>query len=68
MLATHYHHTDDGSPIRVMESEALLRALDTSSNVVVMGDLNGRPGDPEIEMLRDAGLVEVLQVAGVTPG
>lgn len=68
VVATHYHHLDDGGPIRVLESEALLRALDDVSSVVVMGDLNGRPGDPEIEMLRDAGLVEVLQVAGVTPG
>ncbi|MHB1344929.1 MAG: endonuclease/exonuclease/phosphatase family protein [Thermoleophilia bacterium] len=68
VVATHYHHPDDGGPVRVLESEALLRAWDGVSTMVVMGDLNGRPGDPEIEMLRNAGLVEVLQAAGISPG
>jgi endonuclease/exonuclease/phosphatase family metal-dependent hydrolase len=30
--------------------------------------MNAVPGDPEIEMLRAAGLVEAVAVAGLTPG
>ncbi|MBU2602729.1 MAG: endonuclease/exonuclease/phosphatase family protein [Actinobacteria bacterium] len=68
VIATHYHHPDDGGPVRVLESEEMLRVWGGASRTVVMGDLNGRPGDREIEMLREAGLVEVLAEAGVSPG
>ncbi len=68
VIATHYHHPDDGGPVRVLESEEMLRVWGGAARTVVMGDMNGRPGDREIEMLRQAGLVEVLAEAGVSPG
>jgi endonuclease/exonuclease/phosphatase family metal-dependent hydrolase len=33
-----------------------------------MGDFNAVPGDPEIELLRQAGLTDVIEAAGLTPG
>ncbi len=68
VIATHYHHLSDGSAIRVQESQAILDAWGGRPDTVVMGDLNGEPGSPEIEMLRRAGLVEALQYAGIRPG
>ena len=68
VVATHYHHTEDGSQVRVLESESLLQAWGEAKDLVVMGDMNAEPGSPEIETLRDAGLVEILQAAGIAPG
>jgi endonuclease/exonuclease/phosphatase family metal-dependent hydrolase len=68
VFATHYHHTEDGGPERVLESEALLEAWGKLPRTVLMGDLNAVTGDTEIEMLRKSGLVEILDVAGIVPG
>jgi endonuclease/exonuclease/phosphatase family metal-dependent hydrolase len=68
VIVTHYHHPEGGGPVRVLESAALLEAWAGTSRTVVMGDLNAEPGAPEIEALREAGLVEVLASAGISPG
>lgn len=68
VLATHYHHLEDGSAVRVKESQALLDAWAGSGRTIIAGDMNAVPGDPEIEMLRAAGLVEAVSLMGLTPG
>ena len=68
VLATHYHHLEDGSAIRVQESQTILDAWEGAPSTVFMGDLNGEPGSPEIQMLRRAGLVEAVAQAGLSPG
>lgn len=68
VLATHYHHLEDGSSVRVQESQVILDAWAGAPRTVIAGDLNAVPGDPEIEMLRAAGLVEAVSLMGLTPG
>ncbi len=68
VIATHYHHLEDGSAVRVQESQAILDAWSGAPRTVFMGDLNAEPGSPEIEMLREAGLVEAVAQAGLSPG
>jgi endonuclease/exonuclease/phosphatase family metal-dependent hydrolase len=68
VLATHYHHLEDGSSVRVQQSQAILDAWAGTPRTVIAGDMNAVPGDPEIEMLRAAGLVEAVSLAGLTPG
>ena len=68
VLATHYHHLADGSAVRVQESQVILDAWAGAPRTVIAGDMNAVPGDPEIEMLRTAGLVEAVALAGLTPG
>lgn len=68
VLATHYHHPADGSAVRVQESQVILDAWAGAPRTVIAGDMNAVPGDPEIEMLRAAGLIEAVSVAGLTPG
>jgi endonuclease/exonuclease/phosphatase family metal-dependent hydrolase len=68
VLATHYHHVMDGSAVRVQESQVIVDAWAGAPRTVIAGDMNAVPGDPEIEMLRAAGLVEAVAVAGLTPG
>ncbi len=68
VLATHYHHLEDGSSVRVQQSQAILDAWAGAPRTVIAGDMNAIPGEPEIEMLRAAGLVEAVSLAGLTPG
>jgi len=68
VLATHYHHVEDGSAVRVQESQVILDAWAGAPRTVIAGDMNAVHGDPEIEMLRAAGLVEAVALAGLTPG
>jgi endonuclease/exonuclease/phosphatase family metal-dependent hydrolase len=68
VIATHYHHLEDGGAIRVLQSQAILALWKDVPGTVFMGDLNAEPGSPEIEMLRSAGLVEAVAQAGLSPG
>jgi endonuclease/exonuclease/phosphatase family metal-dependent hydrolase len=68
VIATHYHHLEDGGAIRVLQSKAILALWKDVPGTVLMGDLNAEPGSPEIEMLRSAGLVEAVAQAGLSPG
>ncbi|MHB0980960.1 MAG: endonuclease/exonuclease/phosphatase family protein, partial [Thermoleophilia bacterium] len=68
VVVTHYHHPEEGGPVRVLESAALLDVWGGAPRTVVLGDFNAIPCDREIETLREAGLVEVLAAAGVSPG
>jgi len=68
VIATHYHHPEAGSAVRVEQSKVILDFWAGRPHTALMGDLNGRPGDPEIEMLRQAGLSDVLDLAGISPG
>ena len=68
VIATHYHDLEDGGSIRVQETQTILDAWKGAPSTVFMGDLNAEPGSPEIEMLRDAGLVEAVAQAGLSPG
>jgi len=68
VIGTHYHHPETGSAVRVEQSKVILDFWAGRPHTALMGDLNGRPGDPEIEMLRQAGLSDVLDLAGISPG
>lgn len=67
-IATHYHHVRRDGAIRVQQTEALLDAWDGVGPAALMGDLNAVPGEPEIELLREAGLADALDLAGIDPG
>ncbi len=68
VIVTHHHHLRDGGAIRELQSRAILDFWQGRGRTAVVGDFNGRPGEPEIEVLRDAGLADVLDLAGVAPG
>ncbi|MFQ5596134.1 MAG: endonuclease/exonuclease/phosphatase family protein [Anaerolineae bacterium] len=68
VIATHYHHPETGSTVRVEQSKAILEFWAGRPHTAWLGDLNGRPGDPEIELLRQAGFSDVLDLAGISPG
>lgn len=68
LINTHYHHLDDGSAIRVEQTEALLGFWNGRAHTLIMGDLNARPDSPEMQMFRDAGFTDAIDAAGIVPG
>ena len=60
VIAVHLHHVEGDSDIRVGQVSALLDFYNHSSRTVIMGDFNAEPNDPEIKLLRAAGLRDVL--------
>ena len=68
IIDTHYHHLGDGSDIRVEQTQTVLDAWQERPFTLLMGDLNATPDTPEMQMLQDAGFVEALSAAGITPG
>ena len=65
VIVTHYHHVEGETDVRQLQSEAVLDFWDGAGRTVLLGDLNAQPHDPEMEMLRQAGLVDAL--AGIEP-
>ncbi len=68
VIATHYHHPGDGSAVRVMQSETIVDYWDSVSRTLIMGDLNAEPNAPEMQLLRQSGLADVLELSAVQPG
>ena len=67
VIATHLHHVRDEGAERVPQVQALLDYWDGAERTVLLGDLNALPDEPEIELLREAGLVDAFDAAGAEP-
>ena len=65
VLNTHWHHSEDEGAIRQAQAFQMVEYLEGSDAIVLIGDLNARPNAPEVQILRQAGLQDVLD--GVTP-
>ncbi|MFA7692452.1 MAG: endonuclease/exonuclease/phosphatase family protein [Candidatus Hydrogenedentales bacterium] len=66
VITTHFHaHKQD---IRIQETEAiiaLIEKLRKTGEVLLQGDLNHKPGDPEHKLLQEAGLVDMNAQLGI---
>ncbi len=60
VIAIHLHHVEGDSEIRVGQVSALLSFYGNTSHTVILGDFNAEPNDPEIKLMRAAGLRDVL--------
>ncbi len=68
IIATHYHHPDNGSAIRVMESEAILDYWAGKGRTLIMGDLNAEPNAPEMQKLQQDGFTNILDLVPAQTG
>lgn len=68
IMNTHYHHITEDSDIRVQQSEALLELWAERGYTILMGDLNASPDAPEMQLIQEAGFIEGVSEAGITPG
>jgi endonuclease/exonuclease/phosphatase family metal-dependent hydrolase len=60
VIDIHLHHVEGDSDTRVNQVAALLEFFGNTSDSVIMGDFNAEPNDPEIKLLRAAGLRDVM--------
>jgi len=68
VLATHYHNPEEDTAVRVVQTQRVLEFWGGRNRTVFLGDLNARPGEEPVEMLKRAGLADAIDLAGVEPG
>jgi endonuclease/exonuclease/phosphatase family metal-dependent hydrolase len=61
VIATHYHHVEGDSDIRQAQARTTAEVWDGQDRTVLLGDLNAEPDDPEMAILRRAGLVDPVE-------
>ena len=66
VIATHFHHVDDDSAIRIPQTLAVLEAVGSGRPTILIGDLNARPTDPEMLLITEAGLRDAFVSSGAT--
>jgi endonuclease/exonuclease/phosphatase family metal-dependent hydrolase len=68
VLATHFHHVETQSHVRIPQATALVEAWKKREGTVVLGDFNATPDSREMAILRAAGLRDAFALAGRGPG
>ena len=61
VIATHFHHPEDGGETRLLQAEALLSFWNAHPKTVVLADLNAEPDSLEITAFRRAGFADALE-------
>ncbi|HIE17536.1 MAG TPA: endonuclease [Dehalococcoidia bacterium] len=63
VIATHLHHLEGDSDIRKEQAGTIVKFLDDvgHNRVVLLGDLNAEPSDPEMVLLKEAGLLDTCE-------
>ncbi len=68
VIVTHLHHLEADSQVRSAQIPVIINYWDQQSSTVFLGDLNAKPDAPEINIVRDAGLVDAWEEIGIGPG
>jgi endonuclease/exonuclease/phosphatase family metal-dependent hydrolase len=68
MVVTHLHDPEDEGYVREIQVPPILEFWAGHPATVIVGDFNARPGDPEIEMILDAGLQDSFAEVGTGSG
>jgi endonuclease/exonuclease/phosphatase family metal-dependent hydrolase len=63
VIDTHFHHLEGQSDIRQLQSGAVLSFINSidNNNIVLLGDLNAEPSDPEIAILYQNRLIDAAR-------
>jgi endonuclease/exonuclease/phosphatase family metal-dependent hydrolase len=68
VIATHLHHEEEDNYVRLEQVPVLIDFWDGAPFTLILGDLNARPEFPEIDLFRDAGLIDSWEEAGQGEG
>ena len=69
IIGTHLHNIEDEGDQRIPQVTAITDFVKGYGSVLVLGDLNALPADSEIDLLRNAGLVDAFSATNPTaPG
>ncbi|UCG82842.1 MAG: endonuclease/exonuclease/phosphatase family protein, partial [Dehalococcoidia bacterium] len=60
VIATHFHHVEEDTDVRLQQAQRILEGWGSTCCTVLLGDLNADPHEPEMVMLREAGLVDTV--------
>jgi endonuclease/exonuclease/phosphatase family metal-dependent hydrolase len=66
VIATHLHHVEADGALRLPQVQALLEAWAQQPRTIVLGDLNARPDFHEMQLLREAGLIDAFTSSGAS--
>ncbi|MDZ7837627.1 MAG: endonuclease/exonuclease/phosphatase family protein [Actinomycetota bacterium] len=58
IMVTHLHHIMDQGDIRQQQVQEVISQWNGLPRTLILGDFNAETGDPEIEMMQEAGLVD----------
>jgi endonuclease/exonuclease/phosphatase family metal-dependent hydrolase len=63
VIGTHFHHLEGQTEIRQLQSGAILTFINNidNNNIILLGDLNAEPSDPEITMLYEARFIDTVK-------
>ena len=67
VVATHFHHLDGDTDIRQLQAGVTLDFLAGADRTVLLGDFNAHANDREMEMFRQAGLVDTAAALDPAP-
>ncbi|HET7011167.1 MAG TPA: endonuclease/exonuclease/phosphatase family protein [Anaerolineales bacterium] len=68
VVGTHLHHIDQEPGPRLEQLEVILEFLEGNPRTLLLGDLNSEPTWPEMDLPREAGLIDAWAEAGEGPG
>jgi endonuclease/exonuclease/phosphatase family metal-dependent hydrolase len=68
VIATHLHHVEAENAVRLEQVPVLLDYWNEAPLTLIMGDLNAEPHYPEIDLFREAGLIDSWTEAGEGEG
>jgi len=68
VVATHLHHIAEEPGPRLAQIPVLLAFWDGADHTVLMGDLNSEPTWPEMDLIRQAGMIDAWSEAGQGSG
>jgi endonuclease/exonuclease/phosphatase family metal-dependent hydrolase len=68
VIATHLHHLESENEIRLLQVPVLIEYWDGTPYSLIMGDLNSEPHYPEMDLFRQAGLLDSWSEAGEGDG
>ncbi len=64
IIATHLHHVEGETGVRVPQVERLVEAWAENPRTIIAGDMNARPGEQDISIFETGGMLSAQDVAG----
>ena len=68
LMVTHLHHVGPDGAQRVSQVQAMIATWANRATTVLLGDLNATPDAPEMQLLREAGLIDSFATIGTGDG
>jgi endonuclease/exonuclease/phosphatase family metal-dependent hydrolase len=64
IIATHLHQIEGDTAVRIPQVERLVEVWADSPRTIIAGDMNARPGEADVTLFENGGLISAQDVAG----